>query len=64
MGLSRWSILDAQVLDRYVTWLTKHKDASLTRAQNMRVFGSLAVLALTRPLGKQMVEDKMEDSSD
>ena len=27
VGLSKVSILDAKVLDRDVTWLTKHKDA-------------------------------------
>ena len=26
--LARYTILDAKVLDRYVTWLTKHKDTS------------------------------------
>ena len=26
--LARHSILDMKVLDRYVTWLTKHKDTS------------------------------------
>ena len=26
--LAKYTILDAKVLDRYVTWLTKHKDTS------------------------------------
>ena len=26
--LARYTILDAEVLDRNVTWLTKHKDTS------------------------------------
>ena len=38
--LARYAILDAKVLDRNVTWLTKHKDTFLIRAQGAKTLGS------------------------
>ena len=37
--LARQPILDAKVLDRNVTWLTKHKDTRLIQAQDVQVLG-------------------------
>ena len=41
--LARYSILDAKVLDRNVTWLTKHKDTS---GYEHKVRGLLAPLVV------------------
>ena len=42
--LARYTILDAKVLDRYVTWLTKHKDTSWYEHKVRRHLAPLVVM--------------------
>ena len=60
MGLSKYSILDAKVLDRNVTWLTKHKDTSWYEHKVRRHLTPLVVMNTNKAFGKQMKEDKFE----
>ena len=44
MGLSKYTILDTKVLDRNVTWLTKHKDPSWYEHKVRRHLAPLVVM--------------------
>ena len=63
--LAKHTILDTKVLDRNVTWLTRHKDTSWYEHKVRRHLTLLVSNEhLTRPLGKRMIEDELEESSD
>ena len=60
MGLSKYTILDAKVLDCNVTWLTGHKDTSCYEHKVWRHLAPLVVSNTDKAFGKRMIEDEFE----
>ena len=56
--LARLSILDTKVLDRNVTWLTKHKDTLWYERKVRRHLAPLVVMDTDKAFGKRMIEDE------
>ena len=65
VGLSKYSILDAKVLDRDVTWLTKHKDTSWYEHKVRRHLAPLVVMVTDKASWQaDDIDDEIEPSSD
>ena len=62
--LAKLLILDTKVLDRNVTWLTKHKDTPWHEHKVRRHLAPFVVMNTDKALGERMKEDELEDSSD
>ena len=64
VGLSKYTILDAKVLDRNVTWLTKHKDTSWYEHKVRRHLAPFVVVNTDKASWQANDKDELGSSSD